>query len=60
MALEKGGIPPNDRRAITGPVPFGEQSRSGKCNKEQELAGLFEGFRLLILKVWCEKKIGEV
>lgn len=26
MAPEKGGIHPNDRRAIAGPLRFGEQS----------------------------------
>lgn len=50
------GIPPNDRRAITGPVPFGEQSDAGKCNKRLPPVGLFEAFPLLILKVYCEKE----
>lgn len=39
---KKRGIPPNDRRAITGPVPFGEQSGAGKCNKRLPPLGLFE------------------
>ncbi|KAM7380701.1 hypothetical protein PAMP_003978 [Pampus punctatissimus] len=37
MALEKGGIPLDDRRAIIGPAAFDEQSSSGKCNKHPGL-----------------------
>lgn len=51
---KKRGIPPNDRRAITGPVPFGEQGDAGKCNKPLPPVGLFEPLPLLILKVCCE------
>lgn len=50
------GIPPNDRRAITGPVLFGEQSDAGKCNKRLPPVGLFEPLPLLILEVCCEKE----
>lgn len=53
---KKGGIPPNDRRAITGPVPFGEQSGAGKCNKRLPPLGLFEALWFLISKVCCEKE----
>lgn len=50
------GIPPNDRRAITGPVPFAEQSVARKCNKRLPPVGLFEALPLLILKVCCEEE----
>ena len=46
---KKGGIPPDDRRAITGLAPFGEQSSFWEnAIRGRRCWGLFEGLRLLI------------
>lgn len=44
MALEKGGIPQDDRRDITELAVFGEESSSGECNKRQALVKTVWGF----------------
>lgn len=57
MALEKGGIPPDDRRAITTAAAFTEQCTSGKCNKRRRTIQGFEPFNLV--SVCCRKYKGE-
>lgn len=37
VAMEKGGIPLDDRRAITSAAAFWGQSSDGKCNKQPVL-----------------------
>lgn len=40
------------------PDPFRSENRADLANaiRSRHRVGLFEGFRLLILKVWCEKE----